>query len=376
MSLPSIFLPPASALQVDEQLVVHWSDGQQTQQLPFASALALCQGAWRLVLPAEQVTACAVQLPTQKARWLRRALPFAVEEILAEDVEQMHLALGPVLNDGRHRVMAVRRSWLEAWLVLCGQQRPQQIVVDADLLPEQGHQLLHLDGRWLLGGEASSRLALNHDSLISLVAGLSEPVLRADQSMTVAEQAAEQLEQPYAWLAQQTATVDVAQAEFAAQSSANHWQRWRVPVAVVGFCVALQWLFLLGQGLYLQAQAEHYQQLSETLYRELFPADVRLVNIRAQFDQHLASSTQAGSSYALQLMDQASPVLLSEGAALQIQQLEFSDAAGDLRLQIQANDFSTLERLRERLEEQGMAVELGSATRDAAGVSATVLIRG
>src|SRR5690606_39546112 len=84
---------------------------------------------------------CAVTLPTQKKRWLDKALPFAVEEWLAEEVEDFHLALGERLDDGRHRVVAVRRDWLRGWLDACGANPPRAIRVDADLLPGDAPRL-------------------------------------------------------------------------------------------------------------------------------------------------------------------------------------------------------------------------------------------
>ncbi|SUD53919.1 general secretion pathway protein L [Ectopseudomonas oleovorans] len=91
---------------------------------------------------------------------MRQALPFAVEELLAEDVELMHLALGEQLADGRHPRLCAARQLLRECLALCAAQPPQAIRVDADLLPRQGSQLLWLQSRWLLGGEAPWRLAL------------------------------------------------------------------------------------------------------------------------------------------------------------------------------------------------------------------------
>ncbi|MBD4501348.1 GspL family type II secretion system protein XcpY, partial [Xanthomonas citri pv. citri] len=113
----------------------------------FAQALAEIRAPWRLYLPVEAVTACAVNLPTQKARWLRQSLPFAVEEQLADDVEQMHLALGPALADGRHRVFAVQRTWLAAWLALAegAGKAPASLHVDADCLPGEGSCLFWLE---------------------------------------------------------------------------------------------------------------------------------------------------------------------------------------------------------------------------------------
>ncbi len=145
----------------DGELAVWWVQDGECRRAPFAQALAEIRAPWRLYLPVEAVTACAVNLPTQKARWLRQSLPFAVEEQLADDVEQMHLALGPALADGRHRVFAVQRTWLAAWLALAegAGKAPASLHVDADCLPGEGSCLFWLEERWLLGGSGAVRLA-------------------------------------------------------------------------------------------------------------------------------------------------------------------------------------------------------------------------
>ena len=136
MSQTYVFLPPAACTGAQADLPVQWVADGVSETLEFGEAQTQLGANWTLVLPVEAVTACAVNLPTRKARWLRQALPFAVEELLAEEVELMHLALGEQLADGRHRVFAVRRSWLAGWLALCP-TAPQAIVVDADLLPSR-----------------------------------------------------------------------------------------------------------------------------------------------------------------------------------------------------------------------------------------------
>ena len=67
---------------------------------------------------------------------------------------------------------------------------------------------------------------------------------------------------------------------------------------------------------------------------------------------------------------------MAEGAQVRVEQVDFSDTRGDLALQVQAAGFGELERLRERLQEAGLAVQLGSASREAAGVSARLVIGG
>ncbi|NQD94160.1 type II secretion system protein GspL [Pseudomonas sp. CrR25] len=378
MSQPYIFLPPAACAAVTADQAVLCLQAERSQHLSFAEALAQVGDTWTLVLPVEAVTACAVQLPTQKARWLRQALPFAVEELLAEDVEQFHLALGEPLADGRHRVFAVRRSWLASWLALCATP-PRTIAVDADLLPREGTQLLYLDSRWLLGGSDVARLPLSAAEWPLLAAVCPHPHVAyrsAQQAPLEPVDEHPELSDPYRWLSQQMVVNNLAQGDFAPQESNGLWRRWRPLLGLVGLWLLLQWGFNLAQGWHLQRQADAYAEASEALYRELFPEDRKLVNLRAQLDQHLAAGGASGQGRLLGMLAQVSQAIVAEGAQVRVEQLDFSDSRGDLAMQVQAPGFSELERLRERLQEAGLAVQLGSASREAAGVSARLVIGG
>lgn len=378
MSQTYVFLPPAACVGAQADLPVQRVVDGLSDSLMFSEAQSQLGGHWTLVLPVEAVTACAVNLPTRKARWLRQALPFAVEELLAEDVELMHLALGEQLADGRHRVFAVRRSWLAGWLALCTTP-PQAIAVDADLLPGPGTALLAAHGRWLLGGENVARMAVQAQDWPQLSPLCAQPQMAwsgperaslqpVDDSQVVAD--------PFVWLAQQPLRNNLAQGEFAVQGGAGHWQRWRPLLAVVGLWLVLQWGFNLAQGWHLQRQAEAYATDSAALYKELFPQDRKLVNLRAQFDQHLLASAGGGQTRLLGLLAQVSGALAAGGGQVQISQVDFSEARGDLAMQVQAPGFAELERLRERLQGSGLLVQLGSASREGTGVSARVVIGG
>lgn len=373
-----VFLPPAAVWDVDPRLNVRWVRDGVSRTEPFEDVCAVLQRPWRLVLPVEAVTACSVQLPTQKKRWLHKALPFAVEEWLAEDIEQMHLALGAPLADGRHQVFAVRRDWLNDWLALCVES-PGQIWVDADLLPGDATWLCWLDGRWLLGGLPPTRLALNEQDGPELAKQCPEP-LRAcmPTGMPLPDERWERHceDEPHVWLTRQAGGCNLAQGEFAAQEHANAGQRWWPALGALGVCLLLQWGFNLAQGWQLQREGDEVARASTELYQQLFPDDHKLINLRQQFDQHLARSASTTGDGLLGLLGQASGALLDESVQLRVQQLDFSAARGDLALQVQAPSFEALERVRERLIDAGLAVQLGSASREAEGVSARLVIGG
>ncbi|WP_437881248.1 type II secretion system protein GspL [Pseudomonas sp. LRF_L74] len=371
-----VFLSPQACSGVDPDLPVQRVAAGECQTLAFADALPTEHG-WRLILPVEAVTVCAVTLPTTKARLLQKALPFAVEELLAEDVEAFHLAVGEALGDGRYRVYAVHRAWLEGWLALCDGNRPQRIEVDADLLAGEGSQVLCLDQRWLLGGDGDVRMALAPEDWPALRAYSPAPhSLHAVAGLVLDEQAGERhdIDHPLLWLAGLPPRGNLAQGTFARCDDSSGLERWYPVAAVLGVWLVLQLGFNLVQGWQLRKEAARYAASSEALYRELFPDDARLINLRAQFDQHLSEAQGSAGNRLLGLLDQAATAISAEGVQVRVEQLDFNAQRGDLAFNLHAGDFATLERLRTRLQDAGLAVDMGSASREDSGVSTRLVI--
>lgn len=363
-----LFLPADCAAELSAETSLYWQpvigEGAPISWANCATELAGRSVA--LVLPMAVVSACAVKLPTVKARWLRQALPYAVEELLADDVEQLHLSLGDCLADGRHLLLAVRRSLLQGWLAQLTAQGLQvtAIYVDADLLPRDGTQVLLHGEHGLLGGAGELRLAFQRGDWDSLAAGLLEPAQLLDEPC------------PWAMLAAgQTQAINLAQGEFAVQQGSGQWRLWRSVAALAGLWLVLQLGFDLGQSWYLQRQGDHYAAASQALYKELFPADTRIVNLKAQFAEHLSAASNSHQGAFFVLLNHAVSAL-AEVPQLTVQAVDFSQERGDLALQLQADDFASLEQLRQRLQQTGLPVQLGSASREAQGVSARLLIGG
>src|SRR5690606_36001790 len=90
-----------------------------------------------VVVPAETVALHRPRMPTRRAAELRQAVPFALEERLAEPVEQLHFALGR--RDGEEiDVAVVARRDMHGWLRrLDAAPLPQAdaLYADAQLLP-------------------------------------------------------------------------------------------------------------------------------------------------------------------------------------------------------------------------------------------------
>jgi len=375
-----LFLPADCGARLNASTPIYWLPREGNgAALPLGDCAALAGPAVTLVLPAEVCSFFAVNLPTRKARWISQALAYAVEELLAENVDDLHLTHGEELADGRRRVIAIRRQTLADWLedLRTLGLNIVAIHVDADLLPREHTQLLFIGERALLGGTPEARLAFASAQWPQLAMQCPPPIHA--QGTLAAPPAPlddyQQLADPYRFLAGgRSAALDLAQGDFAVRAADAGLGRWKPLFGVLGLVLLVQLGFNLGQAWYLERQAEQYAEASRALYTELFPEDVRIVNLRAQFDGHIGQGGAASAQF-MALLDEVARVM-DGSIPVTIDQLEYSDARNDLALQVRAYDFAALEQLRQRLGETGLGVELGSASRDGDAVSARIVIGG
>lgn len=111
-------------LGVDREQAASWiavdSNGTRTSQPvtgPLASAARDVADRNVIVLvPATTVLTTAVNIPVKGGSRLRAALPFALEEQLADDIENLHFAAGERRDSGQVPVAVVARQQMSEWL--------------------------------------------------------------------------------------------------------------------------------------------------------------------------------------------------------------------------------------------------------------------
>ncbi|MCI0917379.1 type II secretion system protein GspL [Pseudomonas stutzeri] len=375
-----LFLPADCGTRLGADSQVYWLPGEgDGGWMSLASCAEQAPAAVTLVLPAEVCSAVAVNLPTRKARWISQALAYAVEELLAENVDDLHLTHGDALDDGRRRVIAVRRQLLADWLADLQAQGLTIVAihVDADLLPRDGTQLMVIGARALLGGAQEARLAFDLQQWPHLAGQCPSPRHghgTPDEAPPLLDDY-QPVDDPYRFLAAgRAAALNLAQGDFAVKAAGSGLGRWKPALVVLALVLAVQLIFNLVQAWSLERQAERYAQSSRALYSELFPEDRRIVNLRAQFDEHIGQRAGGPSGF-MRLLDEVA-LAMTEGVAVTVSQLDYNQTRGDLALQVRASDFATLEQLRQRLGETAENVQLGSASRDGDAVSARVVVGG
>src|SRR5580700_11199625 len=111
-------LPPAGQEETEWLTLDETGAPTPTRQ---RGSLSLAAAVWRtgrvvVLAPSTQILLAEPELPPGSGTKLARAVPFALEEQLTEDVDQLSFAIGQRRSHGRIPVAVVSRSVLQGWI--------------------------------------------------------------------------------------------------------------------------------------------------------------------------------------------------------------------------------------------------------------------
>lgn len=341
-----------------------------------------------VLVPTADVLLTQAAVPTGNRQRVRKAVPFALEEQLADDVDSQHFALGPRDADGQWAVAVVARARMDDWSARLHEAGilPDRLIPEALLLPLQpgassllleADELLLRDTPW----SAQTVVAAALPALLELLtarnaAGVDvnvwhcggdlpawlEPVSAKieacpDGALTLF---ARQLVQPL------QEVIDLLQGEYSRKEQYGKlWRPWRAAAAllVAGIVLAgIQHVLALRS---LKAESAALRAQIAQTYTQAFPGG-RVVDPRAQMEQQLKSlraQRGAGDDDFLALFAQLGGAFAAT-PGLELTGVNFRE--GYLDLELTAGDIQTLEKLKQQLAEQGrLTVDIQSATTGA-----------
>jgi general secretion pathway protein L len=382
------------------------------QRGPLALAAAVGRSARVIVLaPATQILLAEPDLPPGSGVRLARAVPFALEEQLTEDVDQLVFALGKRRAGGGTPVAVVARAVLQAWLAQLGAAgiEPDAIYADMSLLPSNPAQTV----LWLESARLSVRrpgklpfsveLTPITDALI--VAGvIADPLAGSDgpkplesvvlyvtrEDWSVVQAEVENLvdrfeslkiqlltDGPLPWLARglaDTDAVNLLQGEFARTTDYGAgWRRWRTAAALAAGLLAAH---VAAEAVQLR-QAKRETATLDAQIAELFaaamPAD-QMQDPRRQMQARLARIRHSGpgQEYFLPSL-QALSGALAATPKTSVESLNFHEQA--LEMKLSAPSLAQLSQLSQLLGKQGLTADIQSSTPAGAGVEAHLQVR-
>jgi len=374
-------------------------------------SLSLAAAVWRtgrvvVLAPATQILLAEPELPPGGGAKISRAVPFALEEQLTEDVDQLSFAIGHRRGNGRTAVAVVSRSVLQGWLADLRDAglEPQAIFPDISLMPENPAQTV----LWL----EKDRLAVRRPDAIPfavelspvrealVVAGVIADPLQAAEEPKPKESAIlyltredwarvqaefeDLLEEfaslkvqlladgPLPWLARGTNAADAVnllQGEFSRTADyGERWHRWRPAAALAG---ALFLVHLGAQALQIR-QAKHESAALDGEISQLFsfamPGDT-LSDPRRQMQAKLERirKSGAGPQYFLRALQTFSGALTAAPKTT-ISALSYRENALDMT--VNAPSLAALSQLTQSVGKEGLAAEIQSSNPVASGVEA------
>ena len=381
------------------------------QRGPLSLAAAVGRTARVIVIaPATQILLAEPELPPGTGVRLARAVPFALEEQLTEDVDQLIFALGKRRAGGGTPVAVVSRSVLQGWLadLSAAGITPAAIYADMSLLPlNPGQSVL-----WLEHGRLSVRrpgklpfsVELTPVTEALIVAGVIADPLAADAASHTLESAIlyatredwaivqdefETLTERFAslkiqllpdgplpWLARSlegTDAVNLRQGEFAPAATGSGWRKWRTAGALAAGLLAVH---VAADAVQLR-QAKRASAALDAEIAQVFSASmpaVEMKDARRQMQTRLERIRHSGPGpqhflRTLQALSEA----VSASPNTTIDSLSYRQDLLDMK--VTAPSLAALSQLSQRVGKQGLAAEIQSSTPVGAAVEAHLQVR-
>lgn len=347
-----------------------------------------------VLLPAALILRTRTEVPVKGTGRIAQALPFALEDQVTEDVEELHFAAGARLADGQVSVAVVRREHLTGWLTALTEagMHPQGVYAESDALADiPGTAVLLLEADQAILRDAGGDPVVSEpdalDALLEVWLAQPRPAVVdglvdggvPPRNLQVYDATVDGVANEF-WEALQgrlgslevrrlpdgsllrlaagivtSPGVNLLQGDFAPRSSlGSHWVRWRLAASLI---LGLGLLALISTA----ADAWRLRQQSAALAIELeqavsytFPGTPAGADIRGLVSARLQGSPTGGNvgqgSQFLSTLRTVADAVTRTGSA-SIESLNYR--AGVLELQVRAPSAETLDGIRKLVAESG-----------------------
>lgn len=412
---------PGAELSADTP--VYWAVFDEDGRLQASAHVALAavraainryfhDGEVRVLVPGELVLLTKVRIPTKQLRHIKQALPYMVEEMIADNIEEVHLALpaGKLDWDGEVPVAVVRHHLLINWLDQLFHHgfKPDFLGPDTLATPWREHsrsyfavtapnetdgiRVLYRDDRYcgqvvaldnlpvLLAAQPAELVDADLVDSVEQIAAMTRYVASGGADVAAAvQQLSAQLQQvaggdidvaPFAETSAEVLAatavrereqiINLLQGGYRVQRRNHNPQLWRRVASVAAIGLVIYALIAGGSGFYFSWRAQQTEQQSLALYRELFPGERRVVSPKKQMANHLRGSGQAVAESLLPLLAKAAAGFGIDDKT-RIDELRFNQQQKNLQVQLRTPSLEVLEQIKKRLDANGLNVDIGSA---------------
>lgn len=370
-----------------------------------------------VLVPADKMLLTGVKLPAMNRQRLQRALPYALEEQLAGDIDELHFAMGQRDEEGVQTCAVLERDVVSTWL-----DSLKDANIQPDMMSSEFYAIPYEEGTWTLlfksmeqpGGSAILRkgvqdgLVIDYANIVPLlrsflenseedkipqqiriiacrdtVRGEPDATLQRDENtpdyQSIVQQCRELCqsreieldEQVFdeGWLAatasrfNESQGINLLQGEFSRKEQFEKLIRpWRAAAAMLLVWLLLQLGNLIAEYRELAHKDSELRSQIVAVFKQTFPKSPLSSDLRAQMQSELKRLQGSGNSGTsmFELLARAGPVL-KKTEVLTLRGVRFKD--NSMNLDIEISDLQALDELKQRLNKEGqLQVEIVSAS--------------
>jgi general secretion pathway protein L len=413
--LPRAPAEAASWIVVDARgaLIEPPASGALVLARPAAAGRHVC-----VLVPGTDVLLMEPELPAKAGTKLAQMVPYALEEQLAEDIDDLHFAIGRrggaesagrrATDATRTPVAVVARALMDEWLsaVQAAGINAESMYADTDLLPANpGQAVAWLDGDMIVvrpaGGAPvtmpadalAEALALarpaadefaveNRGAGLILYTGAQEwqqhgPAVEAMRETFDGIKVQVLSDGPLALLAQQlpaATAINLLQGSYAPQTShAVGWHAWRVAAILLACLVGLHVAGKATELTVLKTRERALDTSIDQAFRAAMPGEHNTTDARRRMQQRLVAARGGGEFSGLLPALGALAAARNGAPGTVVQALSFREGAVDLKLA--APNAESLDRISRALRDNGWQADLTAGNVAAAGYEGRIQIR-
>ena len=330
-------------------------------------------------VPVEDVLSASCVVPGRSGAQIRRAVPYAVEEFVAGDIDTMQVACAEPVRNEPVRCLVAPRTNVEDWLacVVDAGIQPGFLSADAMALAEDDNQVsVCFEGESVLIRAAEQIARVDRPNLGYILDGLlagireneQEPSLRMingsveDLHGTATTVEVEQIEVETSMLGFLASefdgcAVNLLQGDYAVRRRARGvWSRWQPVAMAAGMFLMVGVGILAAQGFWADFQAKRFRAEAVELYRSLYNVD-RVAGNPAARMRRLLGQTPASDTGFHQLTGQLGVGLSNIPGRYELRGLAYSPRRG-LDADLLVPNDAVLENLGAALRRQGLNMEV------------------
>lgn len=371
-----------------------------------------------LLLGGEHCFSTQINIPSKQSKHIAQALPYMLEDQLAEDVETFQFVSGPRNKEGNVSVLAFNKAHIT---LIAEAFRQQNVALDA-IVPDMLCVPLN-DQQWTFLCDAKT-LSVRTGPLMGLTIEMDALPIVAKALLNDGSQPPQQIHVIFAhrhlsdniqaWLRTQfTAMVAGTEvqidfsnveddrfpvlADFV--STANQYPvnllqgdlkpipkrrastfNWKPTAVLAGVLALMQTTYLYAQTWQFRSQIGTVNEEAIATYRRYFPQDRNIKDVKRQMEAHLkqAEKLSSGASFMALLAQTGQKINDANRGkatpAVSPLRLSYDEAQGDLKVDLIAENYGALDAFKNQIQSVPLSVEVASASQEGEKVKARVRV--